>query len=57
MLTLLIVVLIVAAIVGGWGHTQGWGYPGWSPFGAILLVLLLLWVFGYLGPVHAHRWR
>jgi hypothetical protein len=51
-LTLLIVVLIVLALFGGiWGQGR-WGYAGWSPFGIIVLVLLILWLTGNLGRLH-----
>jgi len=42
MLTILVIVLIIALIGGGLGHSR-YGYAGWSPAG-ILLVILLLWL-------------
>jgi hypothetical protein len=42
MLTILAIVLIIALIGGGLGHSR-YGYVGWSPAG-ILLVILLLWL-------------
>lgn len=42
MLTILVIVLIIALIGGGLGHSR-YGYVGWSPAG-ILLVILLLWL-------------
>ena len=48
MLTLLIVLLVISAIFGGWGHTR-WGYGGWSPLGIIVVIFLVLWLSGNLG--------
>lgn len=47
MSTLLIVLLVLALIGGGIGHSR-FGYAGWSPAGALLLVLLVLVVTGRL---------
>jgi hypothetical protein len=48
MLTILLVVLLVLAVVGGgWGHSR-WGYAGWSPLGVILALFLVLWLTGNL---------
>ncbi len=43
MLTILVIVLVIALLGGGLGHSR-YGYVGWSPAG-ILLVILLLWLF------------
>ena len=42
MLTILLIVLVIALLGGGLGHSR-YGYAGWSPAG-ILLVILLLWL-------------
>jgi Protein of unknown function (DUF3309) len=54
MLTLLIILLIISAVFGGWGHSR-WGYTGWSPLGIILVVLVILWATGNIGGGHLHR--
>ena len=46
MLTILFIVLLVALIGGGLGHSR-FGYAGWSPAGVILLVLLVLFLTGH----------
>lgn len=46
--TLLIILLVVAVLFGGFGSTRGWGYYGWSPVGLIVLILLLLMLTGNL---------
>lgn len=56
LLALLVVLLILALMGGGLGHSSGWGYLGWSPFGLIVLVILILILTGHgfaaeLGPI------
>ena len=51
MLTLLIVLLILSAIFGGWGHSR-FGYTGWSPLGIVLVILVVLFLTGNLGHGH-----
>jgi hypothetical protein len=45
MLTILIILLVLALLGGGIGHSR-FGYAGWSPAGLILLVLLVMLVTG-----------
>lgn len=47
LMTILIVVLILSLIGGGFGHSRV-GFIGWSPAGIILLVLVILFVTGRL---------
>jgi hypothetical protein len=42
MLTILLIVLVIALLGGGLGHSR-YGAVGWSPAG-ILVVILLLWL-------------
>jgi len=56
MLTLLVVLLIISAVFGGWGHSR-FGYTGWSPLGIVLVVLVILWATGNLGGGHLHGFR
>lgn len=51
MLTLLIVLLILSAVFGGWGHRR-FGYTGWSPLGIVLVILVVLFLTGNLGSGH-----
>ena len=48
LLTLLIILLVIAALFGGWGTSRGWGYYGWSPVGLIVLLLIILLLTGNL---------
>lgn len=47
LMIILLVVLVLAIVGGGWGHSR-WGYVGWSPAGLILAVVVVLWFTGYL---------
>lgn len=45
MLTILFILLIVALLGGGFGHSR-FGYAGWSPAGLLIVVLLVLFFTG-----------
>lgn len=45
MLTILFILLVLALVGGGLGHSR-FGYAGWSPAGLILLVVLVLLLTG-----------
>ena len=47
MLTLLILLLVLAALFGGFGHSR-WGYAGWSPAAILVVILILLALTGRL---------
>ena len=47
LLTILLVVLLVSLLGGGWGHSR-YGYAGWSPAGIVLAVLVICYFTGYL---------
>jgi hypothetical protein len=48
MLTLILIILLVAALAGGgWGHSR-FGYVGWSPAAVLLVVVLILVLTGRL---------
>lgn len=56
LLTLLLIVLLIAAVMGAgpwYGWNRNWGYgPMGGIVGLILLVLLILFLTGHLGGVH-----
>ena len=41
MITLLLIVLFIALIGGGLGHSR-FGYAGWSPAGILVVILLVM---------------
>ena len=47
MLTLLIILLVLALLGGGVGHSR-FGYAGWSPAGILVVILLVLLLTGNL---------
>jgi hypothetical protein len=55
LLTILVVLLLIAAVGGVWSNTGGrtFGPYGWSPLAIVLVILLVLLVLGYLdAPGH-----
>jgi hypothetical protein len=48
MLTLLVILIILALLSGGFGYSRGWGYYGWSPLGLLILIVLILALTGNL---------
>ena len=48
MITILLVVLILALIgsVPAWPHSRDWGYYPSGGLGAVLLIILILWLLG-----------
>ena len=48
LITLLVVLLLLALLGGGYGHSRGWGYYGWSPDGLLILIILILALTGNL---------
>lgn len=53
LLGLLIFLLVLSVLFGGWGSGHaGWGYAGWSPLGILVVVVLILLL---VGVVHAEE--
>jgi hypothetical protein len=48
LITLLVVLLLLGLLSGGYGHSRGWGYYGWSPLGLLILIVLILALTGNL---------
>jgi hypothetical protein len=46
-LTILIVLLVLSVLGGGWGYSR-FGYASLSPVGVVLIVVLVLWLTGHL---------
>lgn len=49
LLTLLVILLLLGLLGGGYGSSRGWGYYGWSPLGLLILIVLILALTGNLG--------
>lgn len=45
--TILVLLFMLSLIGGGWGYGR-YGYSGFSPAGAVLLVIVVLWFTGRL---------
>ena len=48
LLTILVVLLVLSLVGGGFGHSKV-GFLGWSPAGIIVVILIILAVTGRLG--------
>ena len=48
LITLIVVLLLLTLLSGGYGHSRGWGYYGWSPLGLLILIILILALTGNL---------
>jgi len=46
MFTILLIVLLLALIGGGLGHSR-YGYVGWSPAGILVVILLVMLFTGH----------
>lgn len=46
MFTILLIVLLIALVGGGLGHSR-FGYAGWSPAGLLLVILLVMLFTGH----------
>lgn len=46
MFTILLILLIIALLGGGLGHSR-FGYAGWSPAGILVVILLVMLFTGH----------
>ena len=51
MITILLIILILAMIgsAPAWPYSRGWGYAPSGGLGVVLVILLILFLLGYLG--------
>jgi len=45
---LIILILLLLGAVPAWPHSRNWGYGPTGGIGLVLVILLLLWLFGYV---------
>jgi len=52
MITILLIVLVLALVgsVPAWPYSRGWGYAPSGGIGTILIILLVLYLLGVIGP-------
>ena len=48
LLTILVVLLLLALLGGGFGSRRGWGYYGWGPLGLLVVIIVILALTGNL---------
>lgn len=48
LLLMIVLVVLVLASAPAWPYSRGWGYYPSGGLGAILLIILLMMVFGFL---------
>jgi len=46
MLAILLILLVLALVGGGVGHSR-YGYAGWSPAGILVVILLVIFFTGH----------
>lgn len=54
MLGLILLIVLILLLVGSvprWPHSRDWGYAPSGVFGTLLIILLILWLLGYLPPL------
>ena len=45
---LVILILMLLGALPTWGHSRSWGWAPSGGLGAIVLILVILWLLGYL---------
>jgi hypothetical protein len=48
LILLIIVIILLVGAMPTWGYSRGWGYYPSGGLGLILIILLILWLMGYL---------
>ena len=48
MLLLIIVILLLIGAIPRWSHSKGWGYAPSGTLGAVLVIVVVLLLMGYL---------
>ncbi|HEX5181602.1 MAG TPA: DUF3309 family protein [Allosphingosinicella sp.] len=48
LILLIILIILIIGAMPRWGYSRGWGYYPSGGFGLILILILILWLMGYL---------
>ena len=48
LILLIILIVLLVGSVPAWPYSRGWGYAPSGGIGTILLILLILWLLGYI---------
>lgn len=48
---LVILILLLVGAFPTWPHSRNWGYSPAGVLALVLVILLLFWLFGAIGPV------
>ena len=48
MLWLIVLVILILALLPAWPYSRGWGYYPSGGLGLILVIVVLLFLFGYI---------
>ena len=48
LILLIVLIVVIIALLPAWPYSSGWGYYPSGGLGTILLVLLILWLLGFL---------
>lgn len=50
-MSLILLVILIILLIGAmptWGYSRGWGYYPSGGLGLVLLIVLILWLLGYI---------
>jgi hypothetical protein len=50
-MSLILLIILIILLIGAmptWGYSRGWGYYPSGGLGLILIIVLILWMMGYL---------
>ena len=50
-MSLILLIILIILLIGAmptWGYSRGWGYYPSGGLGLILIIVLILWLMGYI---------
>ena len=48
LLLLIVLIIVLLAVIPSWPYSRDWGYAPSGGLGAVLLVILILWLLGVI---------